>query len=197
MKPFFTVMACALILTGCAGKKSLVVLMPEPDGEVGRVAVSSPQGQTVLTEAYASTEVKENQPPTTVRILSRQEAESVFKEALEATPEAPVAFILYFITGTTTLTESSQAQLNQVREETKKRLPCDISIVGHTDTVGKEETNARLSLERAQIVRDALVGIGVDPALIQVSAHGENDPLVPTADEVDEPRNRRVEVFIR
>jgi outer membrane protein OmpA-like peptidoglycan-associated protein len=46
-------------------------------------------------------------------------------------------------------------------------------------------------------VRDLLVAEGIDPAMIQVTSHGEENPLVPTEDEVAEPRNRRVEVTVR
>jgi outer membrane protein OmpA-like peptidoglycan-associated protein len=200
MKSFltaFTLVACIVLSTGCGGKKSLVVLMPDPEGTVGRVTVSNPQGRQVLTEAYAATEIKENRAPGAVRRMRENEVKAVFSDALQAEPDAPASFTLYFITGTATLTESSLRHLKAVQAEIRRRLPCEVYIAGHTDTVGKKEDNAALSFERARIVRDELVKIGVDPALIQVSAHGENDPLVPTADEVDEPRNRRVEIFIR
>ena len=55
----------------------------------------------------------------------------------------------------------------------------------------------RLSLQRAILVRDYLVGEDVDASIIQVDSHGEGNPLFPTADEVPEPRNRRVEVLVR
>jgi len=197
MKARFSVAACFLFLLGCSSQKSLVVLMPDPDGTVGRVIVSTPEGRQILTEPFTAVEVREKEPPGPVRTLSEAEIRSTFNPALEATPEAPSSFTLYFITGTTSLTDASLQHLEEVQAEVKKRLPCEVYVAGHTDTLGKEEANARLSLERAQIVRDHLIRIGVDPALIQVSAHGENDPLVPTSDEVDEPRNRRVEVFIR
>ena len=50
---------------------------------------------------------------------------------------------------------------------------------------------------RAERVRDLLIAEGLDPTLIEVDSHGENNPLIPTADEIAEPRNRRVEVTVR
>jgi len=197
MKTFFTTIACIMLMMGCSGKKSLVVLMPDPDGNVGRISVSNSQGRQDLSEAYTATEIKEKHAPGSIKAMSEKEIQDIFKDALKATPEAPLSFILYFVTGTTSLNEASQVQLKQAQEEVKKRVPCNVFITGHTDTMGKQEVNAELSLERAQIVRDELIKIGVDPVLIHVFAHGENDPLIPTADEVDEPKNRRVEVFIR
>jgi outer membrane protein OmpA-like peptidoglycan-associated protein len=54
-----------------------------------------------------------------------------------------------------------------------------------------------LSTERARHVRDQLVEKGVDAELISVTSHGEDNPLIPTPDEVAEPKNRRVEVVVR
>ena len=54
------------------------------------------------------------------------------------------------------------------------------------------------ALERSgMFVRDLLVQIGVNSAMIEVSSHGKNNLLVPTPDQTPEPRNRRVEVTVR
>ena len=57
-----------------------------------------------------------------------------------------------------------------------------------------DAVNVPISIERANAVRDLLVKEGIDPAIIEVTSHGEENPLIPTADEVAEPRNRRVEI---
>jgi outer membrane protein OmpA-like peptidoglycan-associated protein len=46
-------------------------------------------------------------------------------------------------------------------------------------------------------VKDKLLSIGAPRKLLEVSSHGENDPMIPTKDDVAEPQNRRVEIFIR
>ncbi|MEW5908400.1 MAG: OmpA family protein [Thermodesulfobacteriota bacterium] len=190
---------CMAILCGygCASKKSLVVLIPDTDGKVGRIAVGNSAGEQVLHEAYAAVEVKENRAPEMPRIMNPKEVEKIFSEVLESSPPDPSRFILYFTTGTTSLTDESKAHLHEVLAEVRKRLPCDVYIAGHTDTVGKKDLNIKLSFERAEIVKNELVRIGVDSILIKVAAHGESDLLISTSDEVEEPRNRRVEVFIR
>jgi len=73
----------------------------------------------------------------------------------------------------------------------------DISVVGHTVVTGSDAYNSALSLKRAEIVRDALVGAGVPGEVIEIAYHGANNPLVPTPRGVPELRNRRVEVTIR
>jgi outer membrane protein OmpA-like peptidoglycan-associated protein len=63
--------------------------------------------------------------------------------------------------------------------------------------VGTRRYNYLLSLERAQAVASFLIAERVDPSLLAIDSHGEDNPLVPTGDEVSEPRNRRVEVTVR
>ena len=46
-------------------------------------------------------------------------------------------------------------------------------------------------------MRDILIGLGVGPDIIRIFSHGEGNPLIPTPDDVPEPRNRRVEVLVR
>jgi outer membrane protein OmpA-like peptidoglycan-associated protein len=70
-------------------------------------------------------------------------------------------------------------------------------VVGHTDLVGTEPYNIELSSRRANHVRDLLVTKGIKPSALSVSFYGKARPLVPTRDEVPEPRNRRVEVIVR
>jgi outer membrane protein OmpA-like peptidoglycan-associated protein len=52
-------------------------------------------------------------------------------------------------------------------------------------------------MRRAEMIRKQLVDIGLDPTLIEIVSHGEADLLIKTADEVPEPRNRRVEISVR
>ena len=73
----------------------------------------------------------------------------------------------------------------------------EVVVTGHTDRVGTVEANDRLSLLRAQTVRELLVRAGVAPAMIEVGGRGERDPLIATDDEVAEPGNRRVDIKLR
>ncbi|HEV3009509.1 MAG TPA: OmpA family protein, partial [Burkholderiales bacterium] len=66
-----------------------------------------------------------------------------------------------------------------------------------TDRVGKDADNDRLSLQRAERVRQSLVAQGIAAERIRASGRGERELVTPTADGVDEPRNRRVEINVR
>jgi outer membrane protein OmpA-like peptidoglycan-associated protein len=70
-------------------------------------------------------------------------------------------------------------------------------VVGHTDNLGPPEYNYELGLKRAAVVRDQLVAIGVDPAVIEVTSHGANNPLLRNRPNAGQPSNRRVEVTVR
>jgi outer membrane protein OmpA-like peptidoglycan-associated protein len=85
----------------------------------------------------------------------------------------------------------------EVQEAIKNLKPNEVYVVGHTDLVGTEAYNARLSSRRASYVRDLLVSSGIKPNSMYVSFYGKARPLVPTKNEVPEPRNRRVEVIVR
>lgn len=72
----------------------------------------------------------------------------------------------------------------------------EIVVNGHTDTSGEEMYNLTLSNQRADVVKEKLVQAGVAAGKIAAFGFGESDPRKPTADEVREPANRRVEIFI-
>lgn len=71
-----------------------------------------------------------------------------------------------------------------------------ISVNGHTDDVGSEEYNQKLSERRAQSVRDYLVKAGLSPDILSVTGHGKSRPLTPGTSEQARARNRRVELGI-
>lgn len=187
----------ALILGGC-GTKSMVVLVPDPDGHVGQVVVANEGGQQIMTEANQAVLVSgRKNPPSAPTSLSSEEVRATFAEALAAQPRPPIKFILHFLQDSNELTGESRAVLPQIIQSIQARGSTDIFISGHTDTTGAQGYNHDLSLERAKVLAGILVANGAVPGNITVTSHGEGNPLVKTADEVAEPRNRRVEVAIR
>jgi outer membrane protein OmpA-like peptidoglycan-associated protein len=70
-------------------------------------------------------------------------------------------------------------------------------VTGYTDRAGSAHENLALSLRRAVAVRQALIASGIAADRIMVSAHGEDEPAVPTPDEVREQANRRVEIIVQ
>jgi len=187
-----------LLLVGCAkpARDDLYVLMPGPDGKTGALTVESGGQQAVLDRPYAAARVKE---PGRVEAgaVTEPEARQAFGLALDAQPGRPTSFLLYFLEARDELTPDSQQLLGRVVDEIARRPAPEIVVIGHTDRVGPVPYNDTLSLRRAERVRDELVKVGIAAERIRVEGRGEREPLVPTADEVAEPRNRRVEVGVR
>ena len=174
----------------------LVVVLPAADGHVGTVVVERGAEVLVLNRAYAASRIRAEGGPVAEQ-LSGDEVQRTFRGTLGALPAQPMSFLLYFVTGTDNLTEESRAELGRMLEHLRTRQAPDIVVIGHTDTVGALESNDELSLQRAERVKADLVSQGIAADRIRAAGRGEREPIVPTADGVDEPRNRRVEINVR
>lgn len=184
------------LLAACSG--TTVVLLPDAGGKVGKVSVATQGGTTLLSKANESTRAsKAEQAPTPAVTLTDKEIRSRFADTLAREPLPPERNFLYFTTGTAEITAEVKAKLATITATIKARKSCDLSVIGHSDRVGDDESNRGLSLLRAEAVAKALVNQGVASRCMDIRYYGENDPLIPTADNVAEARNRRVEVEIR
>jgi outer membrane protein OmpA-like peptidoglycan-associated protein len=178
--------------------QTLTVLLPDSDGNtVGRATVSNASGTANLETARDSTLVSASAPPAPVAVLSEPEIRRIFQDALGALPLPPQRFTLYFRFESNELTDESRSMLPEIRKAITERPVPDLIVVGHTDTTGTRAANFELGRTRALMVRTLLVAAGLDPAVIDVASHGESEPLVQTADNTPEPRNRRVEISVR
>ena len=109
-------------------------------------------------------------------------------------PAAPKVFIVFFDWDKDRITPEGMQIIQQAADAYKSGAPVQIQVTGYTDRSGSPGYNQRLSERRANNVAKALAALGVPPAQMAVSGHGENDNRVPTADGVREPQNRRVEI---
>ena len=92
------------------------------------------------------------------------------------------------------LTAEAQRIITAASEDFKKGGYVRLVITGHTDTVGTDSYNQKLSERRANAVRIELQKLGVDPKAIMAIGVGKNGLLVPTADQIREAQNRRAEI---
>ena len=188
----------ALLACSCATpvREETVVVLPGPDGRSGTVIVQREGARQVLDAPYAANVVRGDGSLQGSRASEQQVAAS-FGTTLAALPARPTTFLLYFITAKDELTSESTAALDKVLADMRARPVPDIAVTGHTDTVGTSEYNDRLSMQRAERVKGFLTGIGIPSDRIQTAGRGKRELLVPTADNIDEPRNRRVEINVR
>jgi len=196
-----------LLAAGCAAApkphpasaptRDIVVLLPDNKGKTGAIIVSGKGGERLLSKPGQAVSVAAGGPPDKPFLMTREEVSTQVGPALAALPPPPLQFILYFRNDTADLTAESREKMRQVVQTLRKRAPVDISVVGHTDTVGSRSYNYQLSLQRSEAVAALLTREGVDPSILEIASHGKDNPLVPTGDQVPEPRNRRVEVTVR
>ena len=109
----------------------------------------------------------------------------------------PETSVVYFDFDKSNVKPEAAQILDKAIADAKAGGTPSISVTGHADRSGSEDYNLGLSLRRADSVREYLINGGVTAEQITVSGRGEAEPAVPTADGVQEPRNRRVEVIVQ
>jgi hypothetical protein len=187
----------AAALCGCAPiHPALFVVVPGSDGHVGKIVVRKWGIPHVIDTPYGAERLGSYGFLHT-ETLTPAEVRAAFGPTLDALPPKPTSFMLYFLEGRDELTPESRLELDKVFNELKRRPLPDIAVIGHTDTVGSLDYNDRLSLARAERLREMLVELGIPAQRIAAAGRGERELLVPTEENVSEPRNRRVEISVR
>jgi iron complex outermembrane receptor protein len=128
------------------------------------------QGQTQETQAYTP-------PP-----------------AVAPRPSAPASYLVFFDFNKSDLTVQAAQIVDQAASNAGPAKVTRLTVTGHTDTVGSDAYNMRLSRRRAESVAARLEKDGIPSGEIEIVAKGKHDLLVPTADGVREPQNRRVQI---
>ncbi len=186
-----------LVISGCA-RKTTVILLPDPDGRVGHVIVTNASGSLEINKPGEAAAIAGHESqPTSQGILSATEIDEKFGRILSTLPAPPKHFILYFYRDSTQLTPPSLKIMKSVLLVIEREKSQYISIIGHSDTAGDRKYNLLLSTRRARAIAELLVKNGIERSRINTTSHGEENPLIRTADNVNEPRNRRVEVVVR
>jgi len=106
------------------------------------------------------------------------------------------SYLVFFDFDSSRLTPEARQIVASAATDALQGMTTQINVTGHTDRSGSDRYNQALSVRRGEAVRRELVADGVADSLITVRGVGEADPLVPTADGVREPQNRRVEIVL-
>lgn len=190
-------------LVGCATKpapsagRTTVVLLPDDDGAVGAVAVSTASGTQLLNGALGRTTVNEaTERPAPASAMTPEALTRDYGALLKLQPPKPRTFILNFLIDKTELTAESKAMLPAVFAAAGERKPTSIMVFGHADSTGSPQRNMKLSADRAEAVAQMLRKN--DPGLedIEVQYFGETKPLAASGPGMADVRNRRVEILI-
>ena len=114
-----------------------------------------------------------------------------------ATPDEPEQFVIFFGFNKCNITQEADAVLGEAASAAKSSGSASIMIVGHTDTVGSDAYNQKLSECRASAAKTNLVEKGIAAASISAAGRGETELLVKTGDNVKEPQNRRATIDLQ
>jgi OOP family OmpA-OmpF porin len=116
------------------------------------------------------------------------------------TPPEPEQYVLYFDFASAKLSSVARPVVTDAAAAVKRTVAggnfSHVKVIGYADTVGTTEGQDRLSIRRADAVRDELVRDGIEPSAIKTEGRGKLEPEVLTDDQVKNPRNRRVRIVI-
>lgn len=121
------------------------------------------------------------------------EPELQVKAAAPAAPKIVKTFIVYFDFNKSSLTKEAMKTLKEVAAAAGEIKPSSIYVAGHTDTVGNNAYNDKLSSARAASVEKQLAKMGIKS--IDAKSFGFTKLAVPTKKNVKEAKNRRVEIY--
>ena len=177
--------------------KTTVVLLN--NGKIhNAVLVSNEKGSSNLDQVGAYVEMSAKQKvPSPLKIMSQKEIKKRFGKVLSASPKGAISYRLYFKPKEMVLTKTSEKTLRIAIEAMKKRTPCMVDIIGHTDTLGTAKKNIKISLIRANYVKNMIEKMGVKVKSLTTKGFGEEDLLIQTKDNHLEVKNRNVEIFIK
>ena len=102
-----------------------------------------------------------------------------------------------FLTGSATLTASSEDVLDRTYSALLLNASLKVEIAGYTDNVGKRRANEELSLRRAEAVRAWLIAKGIAPTRLTAKGYGMSNPVDTNVVPEGRARNRRIEFHVR
>lgn len=131
----------------------------------------------------AGCEIKVTTVVNPVRVVVTEEDKKVVAEAIRN---------LEFDFAKSTIRSTSYPSLNRVADLLKSK-DFSLKLAGHTDNVGSNAANMKLSKDRAESVKSYLVSQGVNPSRVEATGYGESQPIASNKTAKGRQQNRRVE----
>lgn len=156
-------------------------------------AVPTPDDSTVIASKPVEPDVKTSLRQKTDSVITQARAGRLSHEPF-VIERLNLHFNFEF--NSSTLNEASTKYLDDLSEALKENEHMKVKLTGHTDNIGSEAFNKRLSVYRATVVRQYLIDRGVEPARIEADGKGMTEPLNDNKTHVDRAANRRVELLI-
>jgi len=196
MIKIFFILTISFFFIGCSSKTTIVLL----DSGKGHnaIIVSTNKGSKLLDRVGSFTQLNDkNQPPSKIEMMSKKEINNHYATLFQIAPTKPRTYIVFFKKNSTELTEASKKTLNEALKTIQERSPCVVDVIGHTDTVGSNQANTKVSLKRARYVKSMIEKRKAKIVSLVAKGYGEEDLQMKTANNISEARNRNVEIFIK
>jgi len=170
------------------------VAIARTDPKTGRFKIILPAGKKYGFRAVGLGffDVNKNIDLTEVEEYTEIEEEAIRLSPIEVGQVVRLNNI-FFETAKSTLKTESFPELNRTIDFLKNNPTMEIEIAGHTDSDGSEETNQKLSQNRAQAVADYLISHGIETNRLIVHGYGESRPIAFNNNPEGKAKNRRVE----
>jgi OOP family OmpA-OmpF porin len=159
-----------------------------------------------LSGCFCFVEEQKTPPPPSPVAKEAPPAPVAKEEPLPVPPAPPVAKGKVMMFDSAALFDFDKAdlkpqgkeQIKAYREEVRAEMSRadKIKITGHTDSTGAADYNRKLSLRRAEAVRDYLISLGGDGSKMEVIGAGETSPIADNSTKEGRAKNRRVEVEV-
>lgn len=187
-----------LVSTCCMKKQQSTVVLVKNKKEENSILIQNKKGELTLDKPSATVDITNpNELPNSFRVMSQTEFDLRFGAVNNALPDATKTFMLFFKPQSTSLTEASKEELSSIISTINNHMPCVVDIIGHTDTVGSKPYNLKLGLKRAKAIGQLLEAQGINKKHLKLKSYGEEVLFIQTTDNVNEPRNQNVEIFIK
>ncbi|PLW93770.1 MAG: hypothetical protein C0592_05025 [Marinilabiliales bacterium] len=121
--------------------------------------------------------------------------EDDFSRQLQKNDEITV-YGITFTEGTSDLRKESMGSINKIYSLMMKDEDLEFTIEAHTDNFGDDKENKKVSQNRAEVIMNVLIQLGVDKKRLKVKGYGESNPVGDNSSEAGKAQNRRI-VFVK
>ncbi|MCX7998850.1 MAG: OmpA family protein [Leptospiraceae bacterium] len=143
---------------------------------------------------FKSQEITQNPSPS---IEEKKENSNLSKETQSSLTKEDLKKLKFgFQKGKAELTPESLTTIDKISELLQKESSIRLKIIGHSCDVGSKSFNQKISLARADLIKNLLVQKNIDPTRIVTEGKGEKEPISPNDTEENRAKNRRVEFQI-
>ncbi len=179
---------------GCSAAVFIALL---PNGKKhNAIVVENEMGSVEVDKPYTFVKIgSQDEEPSQPKKISTVELDKMFPFIAQNIYKKATHYTLYF--SGTHLKPSSQKKCKMIYRDIKKRKNPIIEIVGYTDSVGNAEKNLILGEKRAKKIKKLIDNEDLKYLQITLESMGEKNQKIKTKNEVNEPRNRRVEILIQ